>query len=109
MLSEDFVAVRDIVARTNEETDYRGSDPSRTVRHLSRVAESGGVRKVGNWVAATNITAKGNISLALEDEVRDCFEQLQGEVDIESTIPHTDNRHRAFGRARDNPVQLRQY
>ncbi|KAI0732994.1 hypothetical protein C8Q72DRAFT_958352 [Fomitopsis betulina] len=77
MLSEDFVAVRDIVARTNEETDYRGSDPSRTVRHLSRVAESGGVRKVGNWVAATNITAKGNISLALEDEVRDCFEQLQ--------------------------------
>ncbi|TFY59943.1 hypothetical protein EVJ58_g5455 [Rhodofomes roseus] len=79
LLSEVFAEVQNAVVRAVDRPSYP-PDPSgmELVDDSSLHPPGTSVSKVGRWVAVANITASDSDGvLSTEDEVRNCFEQLQ--------------------------------
>ena len=91
LLSEAFEQIHDVVSGFSQEAGHNGHDQPSTARIPARVPGVGSVRKVGRWIAVANITTMhDNHDYALEDEVRGCFEQLQGDADVDPSVACSD-------------------
>ena len=112
MLGEEFQPIRDVVYGMTEKTGHHGRNSLVTVQYPPQATEICGTTKVGHWVAAANITGRcDHRALTVEDEVRDCFQQLQGVVTVGLLVPVFDNKNSISGIVRTDLVQLcqRQY
>lgn len=90
LLEEPFSRIRDLLGPSTPSTDSE-NQPSPTYPSFHPRSH----KRIGDWVSVANVQrdfTEHPDELTVEDEVRECFEQLQGTSDLLSHLfVHTNN------------------
>lgn len=79
LLSEAFEQIHHTVHKSLSDPPIKSpSIPDENIAQLPKVADCPTIKRIGQWVAIADISVICTSDVSLEDEVRDCFLQLQG-------------------------------
>ncbi|TFY65643.1 hypothetical protein EVG20_g5452 [Dentipellis fragilis] len=80
LLDEEFSAIRNVVAESQKSAGPSTSSAQNPSGSSSRTDLGPRARRIGDWIALGNIhrsLENGSSDISLEEEVRECFQQLQ--------------------------------